>query len=440
MGDQFALLELDPLFSAAEDVQQSADRMDSAYRAWIHSNSTTHGTKPDQTVASVEVQRKELITAFETTKWQLEEFERAFTEANLKDHRSERPLARYIPFIEAISHQISLVQSNLRNSGNEQASHGLHVVSMGDGDRDDLANFLLGNQLTKSNAENGRIYPIEDYPTDERVNDHSHAVTSKEFLTCEYTVPLNMDVQPRPCPSREDEVQQSHMFGSREHGLKGKNSIIVLPRGLENPLNGDRLFCSADQSLLERNTKRTDFVRRNGSIGNGLLDWQDGSRATTNVDKGKELRKINNGYQSWNSWFLSVGHHLRGKLQHSKSGVKRYKDGDTDLMMYSRKETSAASIGNESASDMEKGESSNLTTSGRSWNGFSSVFTNILKQKQSDALRTKSEQKLLRSHAVRFVHTPSRYLLLLLLLTAVSVYFWFLSKSVLLVSGVVQGN
>lgn len=419
MGEQLAMWELDPLFSAAEDVQHSADKMDSAYRAWIHGHGNQIG---------------ELITAFETTKWQLEEFERAFMKACLKDYRSQGALARYRPFIEAIRHHISLVESNLRISGIEQDVHGLHVISMGDGDRDEFANFLLGNKVMGSNDKNGYSYPSEECQT-EGGNVHSYDENSQGPLTCEYRVSLNRDVQEGAQTSTADELHQSSVFGSQLYDFKRKTSISVSSPELISPVISDRPLLSAGRSFLSKNSKRIDFDCRNEKIGNGLPHWEDGD--ASNSDKVKEAGKYTNNYQSWISWFLSVGQHLGGKLQYSKSGVKRYKDGESDLIASSQKETFIGSLRNGSAFDFEKGESSKLSTNGRRWNGISFIFEKV---KQSAVLRKKSEQKMLHSRPVHYVHALPKYFLVLLVIIAIGVYFWFLSKSMVIVTGVVRGN
>ncbi|XWS14776.1 hypothetical protein CRYUN_Cryun35bG0037400 [Craigia yunnanensis] len=56
--------EKDPFFSVAEEVQESADRMESAYRTWIHAKKDVSGTW------NFEELRRDLRTALGTTKWQ----------------------------------------------------------------------------------------------------------------------------------------------------------------------------------------------------------------------------------------------------------------------------------------------------------------------------------------------------------------------------------
>ncbi|GLJ38762.1 hypothetical protein SUGI_0790280 [Cryptomeria japonica] len=361
MGEDYTLWELNPLFSAAEDVQQSAERLESAYRGWINSTCSDHVIP-----RSPSAYRKELLTAFETTKWQLEEFERAFMNANLKDLRTERALARYRPFIEAISHQISLVENDLRNSGNEEDGYCLHAVSIGDGERDELANFLSGNRITGKNDQNGYTCPRDEYQT------------------------KGSTFQERVQASRAEDLHQNMLFGSQLHGFQEGNDIMDCIQDVETTLVPDRVFCSADQPLSDKNIKTGEVSRRNGSIENGFFDWNDGINFIS--DRMTDHRKHNNRYQSWNSWLLSSWQYLGGKLQHSKSGLRRYKDGESDSIENSQKKSFIGCVRKISSSDLEKGESSSLSTSGKRWNGFSFAFR---KAKQSALNRNKIEQKLL---------------------------------------------
>ncbi|XP_057721748.1 syntaxin-61-like [Arachis stenosperma] len=71
MTSNFDRWEKDPFFEAAEEVQESADRLESAYRTWIRS------TKDDCSVWNSVELRRDLNTALGTAKWQLDEFNRA---------------------------------------------------------------------------------------------------------------------------------------------------------------------------------------------------------------------------------------------------------------------------------------------------------------------------------------------------------------------------
>ncbi|KAL6995411.1 hypothetical protein U1Q18_005548, partial [Sarracenia purpurea var. burkii] len=64
MASHFDRWEKDPFFSAAEEVQESADRMESTYRTWIYS------MKESSSMWNSEELRRDLLTALGTTKWQ----------------------------------------------------------------------------------------------------------------------------------------------------------------------------------------------------------------------------------------------------------------------------------------------------------------------------------------------------------------------------------
>lgn len=413
--NDFRMRDLYPLFSAAEDVQHSADRLESAYRGWM--NGSKH-------------RRKELITAFETTKWQLEEFERAFAKANVQDHGTERALERYRPFIEAISQQISLVEKDLRKSGNGEDTNGLYTVSIGDGERDELAIFLLGNQMTGKNDTNGYTFSRGEYHIDERLTSYSDEAKRRDTVTCNDPVALTMDAQEGTQALRAEVLCDITVCGS-----KLQENVNVYDQEPENSLTQDSVHRSADQSLTDNSARKTDIGLRNGSIENGFADLKNGIDFFH--DKVKDRTKRNNIYQVGSSWFSSVWQQFGGKLLHSKSGLKRYKDGELDSMTNFQKDVFIGCVPNVSATNLEKGESSKVSTSGRWWNGFPFMSRNT---KQTAIFRNRSEAKMLQSYRFRFFHYPSKIFLVLLVIILFIVYFWILSRSMLHISGDVQGN
>ncbi|KAG9143658.1 hypothetical protein Leryth_017152 [Lithospermum erythrorhizon] len=106
--------EKDPFFSAAEEVQESADRMESTYRTWVHANKEASG------LWNIDELRRDLQTTLGTTKWQLEDFEKAVNssyENGLVDDSKDR----HHDFIVAIDSQIKKVEKSLNESA---VSHG----------------------------------------------------------------------------------------------------------------------------------------------------------------------------------------------------------------------------------------------------------------------------------------------------------------------------
>lgn len=136
MASHFDRWEKDPFFSAAEEVQESADRMESTYRTWIHS-------MKDSSKWNSEELRRDLRTAIGTTKWQLEEFERAVKSSydhTLADDAKER----HCEFVNAIGCQISKTDSSLRELSISDGKPPLPWVRLDEGESHELAMFLSG--------------------------------------------------------------------------------------------------------------------------------------------------------------------------------------------------------------------------------------------------------------------------------------------------------
>ncbi|KAK6160632.1 hypothetical protein DH2020_004013 [Rehmannia glutinosa] len=110
MASSFDRWEKDPFFSAAEEVQESADRMESTYRTLIHAMKDTSG------VWNLDELRRDLRTTLGTTKWQLEEFERAARSSYTSSSSADDAKDRHRDFIIAIENQITKVESSLNES------------------------------------------------------------------------------------------------------------------------------------------------------------------------------------------------------------------------------------------------------------------------------------------------------------------------------------
>ncbi|KAL5710652.1 hypothetical protein ACHQM5_021189 [Ranunculus cassubicifolius] len=147
MSVGFRQWESDPLFSAAEVVQDSADRMDSIFRIFLHEQSLVQDDPIDQKLhSSVDYHRRDLVTALGTTKWQLEDFERAvnlsvFSDAsNLRDDA----ISRHKQFIRAVDEQITQVERSLESLSTGISEPSTQWMNLNEKDRDGLASFLSG--------------------------------------------------------------------------------------------------------------------------------------------------------------------------------------------------------------------------------------------------------------------------------------------------------
>ncbi|GMJ01479.1 NSP-interacting syntaxin domain-containing protein [Hibiscus trionum] len=141
VANSFDLWQKDAFFSAAEEVQESADIMESAYRVWIKEK-----REGLETEGSTELCR-ELQTALGTAKWQLEEFERAIRLSH--GHRSDDITAtRHKQFIAAIESQISRVEAAFKEAFSKEGKQPLRWVNLDEEECDDLAIFLSGTSPT----------------------------------------------------------------------------------------------------------------------------------------------------------------------------------------------------------------------------------------------------------------------------------------------------
>ncbi|KAI3807133.1 hypothetical protein L1987_23057 [Smallanthus sonchifolius] len=130
--------ERDPFFRAAEEVQESADRMESTYRTLIHASK-------EPSVWNSDALRRDLRTALGTTKWQLEEFERAVISSYGKNSTDDTK-DRHRDFINAMENQISRVESSWSDSSVSAGKPPRPWVRLDERERKELALFLSGSK------------------------------------------------------------------------------------------------------------------------------------------------------------------------------------------------------------------------------------------------------------------------------------------------------
>uniref|UniRef100_A0A6N2M1Z6 Syntaxin 6/10/61 N-terminal domain-containing protein n=1 Tax=Salix viminalis TaxID=40686 RepID=A0A6N2M1Z6_SALVM len=138
VANSFDLWQKDAFFSAAEEVQESADAMESAYRVWIREK--REGSEP----GDLDELSRELQTALGTAKWQLEEFESAVRLSH-GHHSDDITASRHKQFVAAIESQISCVEAALREAFSGEGKQPLRWVNLDKEECDDLAMFLSGS-------------------------------------------------------------------------------------------------------------------------------------------------------------------------------------------------------------------------------------------------------------------------------------------------------
>ncbi|CAN4095343.1 unnamed protein product [Withania somnifera] len=140
MGSNFDRWEKDPFFSAAEEVQESADRMESTYRTWIHALKDTSGRWDSDELC------RDLRITLGTAKWQLEEFERAVC-SSYNSTSTDDAKERHGEFVIAINNQIKKVEKSVNESA---FSQGNQWVRLDERELDELAVFLSGPSTSSS--------------------------------------------------------------------------------------------------------------------------------------------------------------------------------------------------------------------------------------------------------------------------------------------------
>ncbi|KAL5202446.1 hypothetical protein ABZP36_013398 [Zizania latifolia] len=163
MVEGFGRWEADPLFPAAECVQDSADRMEGVYRLLLHERKLIHDDTLN-TKLHIPIQyERDVSTALGTTKWQLEQFEREVNATALsnKPNSRENAILQFRQFIRAISEQISQVEDSLESLRTDSSRYPKHSYSI-EHDGDGLASFLSG-----SNSKDNHLFYSTD--TDEIV-------------------------------------------------------------------------------------------------------------------------------------------------------------------------------------------------------------------------------------------------------------------------------
>ncbi|CAN7127400.1 unnamed protein product [Brassica rapa subsp. narinosa] len=132
--------EKDPFFPAAEEVQESADRMESAYRTW-----RIHGNQGSSNVWDSEQLHRDLHAALGTTKWQLDEFQRAVQSSyHNRLSLSDDTRDRHQEFTFAMEAQVAKIEKSLKEAARSDGKGTPRWVRLDEDDRNELALFLTG--------------------------------------------------------------------------------------------------------------------------------------------------------------------------------------------------------------------------------------------------------------------------------------------------------
>lgn len=163
MATAFDRWEKDPFFYAAEEVQESADRMESVYRRWVCGKAGALKSFGEVWDASAADLQRDLHATLGTAKWQLEELERAVRRNDAILSTDEATVTLHRDFVVAISDRIDMVEKNLKESIlEEEGERSLTWVRLDKGERDELAHFL-----SSSGSEAEKVSPTPSVPDQE---------------------------------------------------------------------------------------------------------------------------------------------------------------------------------------------------------------------------------------------------------------------------------
>ncbi|KAA8516718.1 hypothetical protein F0562_016776 [Nyssa sinensis] len=357
MASSFQQWQSDPLFSAAEVVQDSADRMESIFRLLLHEQSLVQGDHPDQKLfESIEYHRRDLATTLEMAKWQLEDFEREVSLSAMTDksQTSENVISRHKQFIRAIREQIIHVEKSLEDPSIGDSERNTEWVNLNQQDRDGLALFLSGGNpiehVVHHNAEDTNIMGRFAHPTgSSSLNDEVVEHNTSELENIHMNGFMHAD----------------HNFDLKENKLKivgSHYSTQMSFDSFEAPSSLQEVACDRDSEhgswdleangakvkrLFPKNKLRGYYNRMNvfGSLGNLWSIY--GSRASRNFTKrwkdGEEQRhppssvshsskglltqtRLASGYsrfQGFRSELLARGMHLCSRLGECKARYQR---------------------------------------------------------------------------------------------------------------------
>ncbi|KAF1875477.1 hypothetical protein Lal_00006105 [Lupinus albus] len=237
VANSFDLWRKDSFFSAAEEVQESADIMESAYRAWLRERRERSAS------GGLNELCRELQTALGTAKWQMEEFEKA-VRLNCRYHGDDNITTRHRQFISAIESQISQVEQALRESFTEEGKQPFRWVNLNEEERDDLAAFLSGTCQT---IQSSKDECVEDTPSFKKVNPSlktfvQEKLVNKEDKNGRVNAASNWDI------STIDKVSED--FRSLN---KDRDHVIEIKAGSVSR-NSDEVVSQTDRTTSTRKT------------------------------------------------------------------------------------------------------------------------------------------------------------------------------------------
>lgn len=333
MTADFYQWEVDPFFAAAEDVQDSADRMESAHRTWLHDQSLVEADPTDTELAnSIEFRKRELLIAIGTSKWQLEDFERAIKAmaSSVKLYTKEDSYSRHMRFIVAIKNQIAAIEQTLHDSTTNYGNGSMQQVNLNNQERDDFATFLSGGGSSKTLLKSSVCRNGSEQQIKGKVAVHINSQEPEEMYESRLDDrPLlhgktgQSKLQGARYSSIDDNcVLDNHANGVVETGLVGKDSDF----GVELSHRVSEIRDCHAVGSVERSTGH----KRSASVSAELGNWKIGIADNDIIEKSYGITSENssNGFKLWG---LLGNLNIWSKFKDSRSGMKRWKDGERSI-------------------------------------------------------------------------------------------------------------
>ncbi|KAL6659187.1 hypothetical protein ACP70R_003227 [Stipagrostis hirtigluma subsp. patula] len=298
----------DGFFQAAEEVQESADLMESVYRTWMRECSKSSNSE------EVNDLQRELQTALGTAKWQLEQFERAVRSSNDKYSLEESTVARRKQFIVAIEEQISRIEKAINGSLIDSGKQGLNWVKLDDEERNDLVAFLSA--------------PAEFYS--EIMNtDSSHHIPSRQNICTNGYEDVALIVKDiHEVPPREISSVKSEVCGLAEqlHGyrtnLGSGDDHWKIDIGSEmdddRKLSPNRVDASNQTTALSGTRRSTESLTRVRWFWNNL--WKPKS------DEHRPLRYDMSNHLNFRGMYLLAQYRFNGLTERSRNYLSSWKE------------------------------------------------------------------------------------------------------------------
>lgn len=330
MTRNFHRWEVDPFFSAAEEVQDSADRLESVYRTWIHAKSVTDD------ISAIEFHRRELSTALGTAKWQLEEFERAVSYVIIDDSdlAGDDAPTRHKHFVGALQNQISSIETALSSSEDCRDLKPHQVVKLGEKEKDDLELFLCGSRPSLHGQNEETDFCVSTGSEAGKADAVApcailNSLGGKNGMTSHFsTSALNSDVD-------SGNLKSDVCFWA--HELSGSEKLLPDLREINNgDLSGRRTdeiskpvsdpTSEYFHSDRENYGEKANGHHRSVSVGSGLNAWKSGSINDIR-SKRRKLISVQIPFSRSSLWPIFA------KTRQPRSwgiGLKRWKDGDAN--------------------------------------------------------------------------------------------------------------